>query len=62
MPQGQQWHGTERRQSQGAYTGEERRKANPMFEERAGNPGLVTQDPKNEQQARSFQQSRDDTQ
>ena len=56
MAQGQQqWQGTERRQSQGSYTGEERRKANL--------PGLQEQpqDPKAEQQKRMQQQSRDDT-
>lgn len=53
MPQGQQWQGLERRQSQGSYIGEERRKANPVTEEQA-------QDPNSDQQARPQQQSRDD--
>jgi len=42
----QQWQGTERRQSQGSYIGEERRKPKPVFEEPA-------QDPQNAQQART---------
>ena len=49
----QQWRGLERRQSQGSYIGEERRKP-PVSEEPA-------QDPKDEQQARRQQQFRDDT-
>ena len=60
MEQGQQkWQGTERRQSQGSYIGEERRKAKPVFEEPANpdrpsadNPGLAAQPPKNARQAK----------
>jgi hypothetical protein len=61
-PTPQQWQGTERRQSQGSYIGEERRKPNPMPEEAAGNPGQATQDPKDGQQLGFQRHSRDDTQ
>ena len=56
-----QWQGMERRQSQGQYQGENRRKAQPMFDEPAGNPGQSTQERKDEQQERTRQQARDQT-
>jgi hypothetical protein len=54
MAQAQQWQGFERRQSQGSYIGEERRKANPPMEQ--------APEPRDEQQARTQQLSGDDTQ
>ena len=57
--QQQQWQGAERRQSQGHYTGEERRKA--QSGESAGNPGMSTQERKDEQQKRTAEQARDHT-
>jgi len=51
----QQWQGMERRQSQGSYIGEERRKTKPVFEEPAA-------DQKDAQQARAQQQARDPNQ
>ena len=50
-PRQQQWQGTERRQSQGSYIGEERRKAKPAFEE--------PQDPAGDGQASPQQMSKD---
>ena len=57
----QQWQGAERRQSQSQsqYTGEERRKA--QSEESAGSPGMSSQDRKDEQQERTAQQAKDQT-
>jgi hypothetical protein len=59
QPQQQQWQGTERRQSQGHYTGDERRR--PQFAESAGNPGMSTQARRDEQQDRTRQQAKDQT-
>ena len=59
----QQYQGPDRRQSQtqSQYQGEERRQPQPMFEEPTGspdngNPGMSTQERKEEQEERTRQQ------
>jgi hypothetical protein len=60
--QQQQYQGPDRRQSQSQYQGDERRKPDPLFDEptltpaTAANPGMATQERKDEQEERIRQQ------
>ena len=59
----EQYQGPDRRQSQSQYQGEDRRKPAPIFEEPAGspdnaNPGMSTQERKEEQERTRQQQEK----